>query len=201
MVLQSNPKTVSYLMENSNYCTFAQHLPKDNLHRIYHDTEYGFNCSSDNQLFEKLVLEIQQAGLSWSVVLSKREFIRKAYSNFDISIVSKYNEHEVKLMMKNKNIIRNFLKINATIYNAKQIIKIRKEYSSFKKWLDNHLHFNINEWTELFKKTFKFTGPKITKEFLMSSGYLAGAHNKNCKVYSLMLKKKPPWLINLKLKS
>ena len=188
-------------METSNYCTFAQHLPKDNLHRIYHDTEYGFNCSSDNQLFEKLVLEIQQAGLSWSVILAKREFIRKAYSNFDINVVSKYNEHEVKLMMKNKNIIRNFLKINATIYNAKQILKIRKEYLSFKKWLDLHLHFNLNEWVKLFKKTFKFTGPKITKEFLMSSGYLAGAHNKNCKVYNLILKENPPWLINLKLKS
>ena len=152
-------------MENSNYCTFAQNLPKDNLHRIYHDTEYGFNCSSDNQLFEKLVLEIQQAGLSWSVILSKREYIRKAYSNFDISIVSKYNEHEVKLMMKNKNIIRNFLKINATIYNAKQILNIRKEYSSFKKWLDHHLHFNINEWTELFKKHLNSLDQKSPKNF------------------------------------
>ena len=96
-------------MGTSNYCTFAQHLPKDNLHRIYHDTEYGFNCSSDDQLFEKLVLEIQQAGLSWSIILAKREYLRKAYSNFDISIVAKYNEHEVKLMMENKNIIRTCL--------------------------------------------------------------------------------------------
>ena len=99
------------------------------------------------------------------------------------------------------DIFRNFLKINATIYNAKQILNIQKEYLSFKKWLDHHLHFNINEWTELFKKTFKFTGPKITKEFLMSSGYLSGAHNKNCKVYNLILKENPPWLVNLKLKS
>ncbi len=188
-------------MEKSNYCTFAKDLPKGNLHKTYHDTEYGFNCNSDNQLFEKLALEIQQAGLSWSVILAKREHIRKAYSNFDISIVSKYNNYDIKLIMENKNLIRNFLKINATIYNAKQILKIRREYISFKKWLDYHLHLNLNEWTKLFKKTFKFTGPKITKEFLMSSGYLAGAHNKNCKVYSLILKKKPPWLINLKFKS
>ena len=198
MVLQSNSKTIIHMTESSNYCEYVKHMSKKNMHRKYHDTEYGFTCSTDNQLFEKLVLEIQQAGLSWSIILAKKENLKKAYSNFKIDIISKYNKHDIELLLENKNVIRNTLKIQAVIYNAKQILKIQKKHISFKNWLDKHLHLTLIEWTKLFKKTFKFTGPKITKEFLMSSGYLAGAHNKNCEVYNLIIKDNPPWLDNLK---
>lgn len=177
------------------YCGYINSLKADeyNVHREYHDTQYGFPINSDNELFERLILEINQAGLSWTTILKKQESFRKAYNNFDIKKVASYKEKEFNRLMNDAGIIRNRLKINAAIENAKTILKIQKEYGSFKIWLDKHHPKSREEWTKLFRMTFRFTGGEIVNEFLVSAGYLPDAHEKECKIYKKILKLKPKW--------
>ena len=184
-------------METSNsYCNFAYNQKEDNIHKLYHDTQYGFPIYSDNELFGRLILEINQAGLSWDIILKKQENFRIAYSNFDIKSVANYNQTDINRLLNNTGIIRNKLKINAAIYNASVIMKIKQEIGSFQLWLDHHHPKTKDQWVKLFKKTFKFTGGEITGEFLMSTGYLEGAHHKNCPIFSKVLKNNPTWYSN-----
>lgn len=166
----------------STYCQYVSNLEKDNVHRIYHDTEYGFPISNDNELFGRLLLEINQAGLSWTTILNKKANFRKAYANFEIHKIAKFNEKDITRLLNDTGIIRNKLKINAAIFNAQVILKIQEERGSFKQWLDMHHPKTREEWVKLFKKTFKFTGGEITNEFLLSTGYLAGAHESSCAI-------------------
>jgi len=143
-----------------------------NVHVHYHDHEYGFPIESDDELFGRLLLEINQAGLSWTTILNKKENFRKAYSNFNIKKVSNYNEDDRARLLSDAGIIRNKLKVNAAIENAHSILNLQNEHGSFKAWLNLHHPKTKDEWVKLFKKTFKFTGGEITNEFLLSSGYL-----------------------------
>jgi len=177
----------------NTYCEYTKNLEKGNVHKVYHDTQYGFPINSDNELFGRLILEINQAGLSWNTILIKQENFRKAYSNFDIETVANYNETERERLLNDAGIIRNKLKVNAAIHNAGVIIELQKEFGSFQNWLDHHHPKTKIEWVKLFKKTFKFTGGEITNEFLMSSGYLKGSHSENCHIYNEVLKKNPKW--------
>lgn len=165
------------------YCQFVKNLPENNVHKQYHDNEYGFPLENDNELFGRLILEINQAGLSWEIILKKKDNFRRAYSGFSIEKVAGYTDEDVSRLLADEGIIRNKLKINATIHNAGSIINLKKEYGSFKKWLDWHHPLSKGEWVKLFKKTFRFTGGEITGEFLMSTGYLEGAHDKDCIYY------------------
>ena len=167
----------------SSYCEYVQNLEKRNLHKIYHDTQYGFPVLDDNELFGRLILEINQAGLSWITVLKKQVNIKKAFSNFNIDKIANYNENDITRLLNDKGIIRNKLKINAVIYNAQKIISIQKEYGSFLNWLSNFSSYNLSDWIILFKKNFKFTGGEITKEFLLSTGIINGAHIPSCPIY------------------
>lgn len=168
---------------NNYYCNKANKLPLHHIDRIYHDTIYGFPTKSDNELFGRLILEISQAGLSWQTILKKKNSIEEAFSHFNINEISKYNNTKIQSLLNNNGIIRNKLKINAIIYNAKRITILQKEYGSFKNWLDSNIILNHYEWISLFKKNFKFTGKEITKEFLISTGYIEGAHSKQCSVF------------------
>lgn len=176
--------------ELKSYCGYVMNLDKDNVHRIYHDTAYGFPIKNDNELFERLVLEINQAGLSWNTILNKQNNFRKAYSKFNIKKVALYKEADRQRLLNDSGIIRNRLKIDAAIYNANVILQLQKEYGSFKKWLDSHHPKKKEEWVKLFKNTFHFTGGEIVNEFLMSIGYLEGAHVKECPVYRKILAEK-----------
>jgi len=182
-------------MEKPNsYCEFVEHLEESDVHRIYHDNQYGFPIDSDNELFGRLILEINQAGLSWTTILNKQENFRKAFSDFNIQKVAKYTEKDIDRLLKDPGIIRNKLKIDAAIYNAQQINSIQKGFGSFKSWLDKNHPLELEDWVKLFKKTFKFIGGEITREFLISTGYLGGAHIKNCKVFDKIIQQKPMWL-------
>tara|TARA_B110000003_G_scaffold266610_1_gene293822 strand:+ start:1345 stop:1899 length:555 start_codon:yes stop_codon:yes gene_type:complete len=184
-------------MDNQHtYCNFTKDLKKNNVHKIYHDTQYGFPVESDNELFGRLILEINQAGLSWSTILNKQKNFRKAYSNFSIKKIANYNNNERIRLLNNVGIVRNRLKIDAVIYNAQILLEIQKKFGSFQSWLNNNHPKTKNEWVILFKKTFKFTGGEITNEFLISTGYLDGAHQKNCNIYKKILKEKPKWSSN-----
>lgn len=178
-----------------SYCKAINNMKPDeqSVHKVYHDTQYGFPIDDDNELFCRLILEINQAGLSWTTILNKQEGFRKAYHNFNINKVASYKEKDFERLMNDAGIIRNRLKINAAIENAKTILVLQKEFGSFKKWLAHHHPKTREEWTKLFKSTFKFTGGEIVNEFIVSTGYLAGAHDSNCPVYKKVLKSKPLW--------
>ena len=113
-------------------------MEKENVHRIYHDTAYGFPIEDDNELFGRLILEINQAGLSWTTILNKQKNFHRAYHKFSIGKVASYNEKEIDRLLNDAGIIRNRLKINAAIENAKTILALKKEFGSFKKWIDHH---------------------------------------------------------------
>lgn len=167
----------------ASYCEYVSRLDKDNVHRIYHDTAYGVVIDSDDELFERLVLEINQAGLSWNTILNKQQNFKKAFHSFNIKKVAGYKEADRQRLLSDAGIIRNRLKIDATIHNANIILGLQKDHGSFKNWLDTHKGLSKESWVKLFKQTFKFTGGEIVNEFLMSTGYLPGAHVESCKFY------------------
>jgi DNA-3-methyladenine glycosylase I len=176
-----------------SYCEYIRKAGKDTVHKNYHDKEYGFPLLSDNELFARLILEINQAGLSWETILKKKDNFFKAFDDFDIDKVSRYSEKKIATLLQDAGIIRNRLKIEATINNAKTIKSIQKEFGSFKAWLDQHHPKTKDEWVKLFKQSFRFTGGEIVNEFLMSTAYLPGAHIESCPIYKKVLKQKPKW--------
>ena len=184
-----------------SYCEAIQ-LMKPDVHmvnKIYHDQQYGFPIHDDNELFCRLVLEINQAGLSWTTILKKQDNFRKAYDHFNIKKVAGYKDKDVQRLLNDAGIIRNRLKVHAAIENAKSIIAIQKEFGSFKQWLDLHHPKDRANWTILFKKTFRFTGGEIVNEFLVSTGYLPGAHHEHCPIYKKISKTNPSWKMDKKI--
>ena len=169
------------------YCDYIKTISGDTLtlHKDYHDNYYGFPVCDDNLLFERLMLEINQAGLNWILILKKQVNFRKAYDNFIIEKVAAYGEKDFNRLMNDPGIIRNRLKINAAIENAKVILELKKEYGSFCSWLEKNAGQmkSVEDWTKLFRRTFRFTGGEIVNEFLMSIGYLPGAHSPDCPVF------------------
>ncbi len=177
-------------------------------HGPYHDTEYGFPLSGDAELFERLILEINQAGLSWLTILKKRDAFRSAYRGFDPEVVARFGARDVKRLMGDAGIIRNRLKVEAAIANAGTLLALRKSHGSFARWLDAHQFVGAPagrrkgatrqrtkaDWVALFKQTFRFTGGEIVGEFLLSTGYLPGAHRESCPVYARVVHRKPAWL-------
>ena len=161
----------------SGYCDIAPGHP---LHGPYHDHEYGFPQREEAVLFERLLLEINQAGLSWETMLRKRDGFRAAYSGFDVDRVARYGERDRARLLADPGIIRNRLKVEAAIHNARVIQQLRDTHGGFAAWLDAHHPLPKADWVKLFKKTFRFTGGEITGEFLMSLGYLPGAHRQDC---------------------
>jgi DNA-3-methyladenine glycosylase I len=178
-----------------SYCTAIETMTdaRKALHKAYHDNHYGFPLHDDNELFGRLLMEINQAGLSWETILKKETAFRKAYHQFNIKKVAAYGEKDRQRLLEDPGIIRNRLKISAAIENAKAILALQKEYGSFEKWLESHHPKTKDEWVKLFKGTFKFTGGEIVGEFLMSIGYLPGAHTPDCKIHTKILKLRPMW--------
>ncbi|MBU1662466.1 MAG: DNA-3-methyladenine glycosylase I [Chloroflexi bacterium] len=177
----------------TTYCEYCNTHPEDTFNKPYHDTQYGFPLEDDNLLLERLILEVNQAGLSWITILKKADNFRRAYDGFDVETVAGYGVPDRARLLDDAGIIRNRLKVNAAIENARRILELRKEYGSFKGWLDTHHPRAKDEWVVLFKKNFKFVGGEIVNEFLMSTGYLPGAHDVDCPIYDIVLKQHPAW--------
>ncbi len=171
------------------YCDAAGHP----LHGPYHDHEYGFPTRDDAVLYERLCLEINQAGLSWELMLRKREAFRRAYDGFDPERVARYGAAERARLLADPGIVRNRLKVNAAIENAARILDLRESHGSFAGWLDTQNARSLDDWKRVFKRTFVFTGGQIVNEFLVSTGYLPGAHRESCPVYPRILALDPPW--------
>jgi len=174
-----------------SYCDIAAGHP---FHGPYHDEEYGFPVADDDALFERLVLEINQAGLSWLTILKKREAFHRAFRGFEIDRVARFTSAKRERLLADEGIIRNRLKVDAAIENAKRLRALRKTDGSFAAWLAAHHPRDPKEWVKLFKQTFVFTGGEITTSFLLSIGYLPGAHDETCPVYTRIAKLKPAWM-------
>ena len=172
------------------YCAFAS---SDPWHARYHDREYGFPIRSDRGLFERLALEINQAGLSWLTILKKRRGFRRAFEGFDPEVVARYGPRERRRLLADAGIIRNRLKVDAVIENARRVLLLRESHGSFARWLDAHHPRERDEWRKLFRDTFLFTGGEIVGEFLISTGYLPGAHERGCPIYARVESRNPPW--------
>jgi DNA-3-methyladenine glycosylase I len=171
-----------------SYCTAVRSASIDPCHIAYHDTEYGFPIESDDELFERLILEINQAGLSWTTILKKREGFREAYANFSIAAIAAFDEDDRARLLADARIIRNRLKVNAAIQNARVALELIAVHGSFRGWLEKYRGQDLPAWTKLFRKTFLFTGGEIVREFLVSTGYLPGAHDEDCPIFALVPK-------------
>lgn len=178
-----------------SYCTYVNSLPalEQPEHRHYHDHKYGFPIDNDDELFGRLILEINQAGLSWTTILKKEANFRKAYSDFSITAIAAYNEADRQRLLSDAGIIRNRLKVNAAIHNAAVVLQLQQSHGSFKQWIEHHHPLSKAAWVKLFKRHFTFTGGEIVGEFLMSTGYLPGAHDKDCPIYSKAIQAGAAW--------
>lgn len=174
----------------SGYCSVAPGHP---FHGPYHDREYGFPVRDDAVLLERLALEINQAGLSWLTILRKRAAFHAAFEGFDPERVARYGAAERARLLADAGIVRNRLKVDAVIANAAKVLELRATHGSFAGWLDAHHPLSKDEWCRLFKHTFRFTGGEIVGEFLVSTGYLSGAHARDCPVYEKTVAAEPPW--------
>jgi DNA-3-methyladenine glycosylase I len=173
----------------TTYCSIAPGHP---FHGPYHDTEYGFPLRSDAGLFERLVLEINPAGLSWLTILKKREAFTRAYDGFDPHVVARYGEAERTRLLNDAGIIRNRLKVDAAIHNAQRVVALIESHGSFAAWLDAQGELSKDEWVKVMKKEFRFMGGEIVGEFLMSIGRLPGAHAPDCPVATVIARGDAP---------
>lgn len=168
---------------------------KNPLYIKYHDEEWCIPNFDEHYLFEMLILESFQAGLSWECVLNKRESFREAFDEFDINKICNYNEEKVKELLENKNIIRNKLKVNASINNAKIFQEIQKAFGSFYKYLstfyDGKTIYELGKTTsklsdniskDLQKRGMKFVGSTIIYSYLQAIGIIS-SHDKECFLY------------------
>ncbi len=174
----------------STYCAIAPGHP---FHGPYHDTEYGFPLDDEAALFERLALEINQAGLSWLTVLKKREAFRAAFRGFAVDRVARFGARDEARLLADAGIIRNRLKVKAVIENARRVRRLRDSHESFAAWIAAHHPQTKAEWVKLFRREFVFTGGEIVGEFLMSIGYLPGAHAPDCPAFRRIARLKPPW--------
>jgi len=163
----------------SGYCRIAPGHP---LHGPYHDREYGFASRDETVLFERLCLEIMQAGLSWELVLKRRASLNAAFASFEVDRVARFGARDVARLLGDPGIIRNRLKVEAVIDNARRVQALRDSHGGFADWLDAHQPRDKAAWVKLFRQTFRFTGGEIVGEFLMSLGILPGAHAPDCPV-------------------
>ena len=175
--------------------------------KYYHDSEWGNPNFDENSLFEFLILETFQTGLSWRIIINKREFIKKSFSNFNIEKIAEYDIIQINNLLKNKNIIRNKLKIESTISNAKAFIKIQKKEESFSNYIWKFVNGipiqnNFKNQKEIPKQTklsmiiskdlkkrgFKFVGPIVTYSFMQAIG-LVNDHLTSCFRHKELFKK------------
>ena len=141
-----------------SYCSFCRKQDDQSIHRWYHDEVYGQMSKNDDELFGRLIMEINQAGLSWESVLNKYPDLKKAYANFSIAKIARFKDEDIEVLKSNSKIIRHELKIRSIVYNAQQILSIQKEFGTFEKWISKNRQNSIENWTRIFIKNFKFVG-------------------------------------------
>lgn len=183
-------------MKRCSWCNL-----NNKLYVKYHDEEWGKPTYDDNKLFELLLLESFQAGLSWECILNKREYFKIAFDNFDYNKISNYTEDKINSLLQNKNIIRNKLKIKAAINNSKIFIDIQKEYKTFSNYIwhftNSKIIYENNKTSsdlsdtisnDLKKRGMKFVGTTIIYSYLQAIGII-NSHEDNCYLFKKILEK------------
>jgi DNA-3-methyladenine glycosylase I len=173
------------------YCDIAPGHP---WHEPYHDQEYGFPATDDDLLFERLCLEIMQAGLTWELILRRRAGLQAAFDGFRVDTVAAYGEADRARLLADARIIRNRRKVDAVIENARRLVTIRDTHGSLHAWLAARHPLSLPEWVRVLRGTFVFMGPEVVNEFLVSLGWLPGAHREDCPVYARVAALAPPWM-------
>jgi DNA-3-methyladenine glycosylase I len=192
-------------MNKQNTCSWPGNNP---LMIAYHDKEWGIPLHDDMKIFEFLVLDAFQAGLSWSIVLKKREGFRKAFDHFDYKKIARYNEDKIHQLLKDEGIIRNQLKIRATVNNAQRFLEVQKEFGIFDKYIWQFTGNKpiVNKWNQLNqlpakstesdamskdlqKRGFKFVGSTICYAFMQAAG-MVNDHLVDCYRYQELKKLK-----------
>ena len=187
------------MVDNNTRCEWVN--GGNELYLEYHDKEWGVPLHDDRLLFELLILEGAQAGLSWATILNKREGYRKAFDDFDIAKVARYNEKRIASLLKNPAIVRNKLKVNSTVINAKCVLEIQKEFGSFDGYIWQFVGGKTiqNKWQnmsevpvstpesdamskDLKKRGFKFIGTTICYAFMQATG-MVNDHSVDCFCY------------------
>ncbi len=154
--------------------------PGDTLYERYHDKEWGVPAYTDKKIYEFLVLESFQAGLSWRTILHRRKNFAKAFANFDYTKVAKFSEREITRLMQDASIIRNKLKIVAAINNAQRFLEVRKEFGTFAKYMWSWKGDEALLWSkDLKKRGFKFLGPTVLYAHMQALG-MVNDHSKDC---------------------
>lgn len=173
------------------YCDIAPDHP---VHHAYHAYEYGFPLEHETILYERLCLEVFQAGLSWEIILKRRQALNDAFHGFDPDVLAAWGESEQETVLSDPRIIRNRRKVAAVVHNARMIVVMRGQYGSFARWIAAHHPVSLKEWVKIFRQVFVFMGPEIVNEFLMSTGWLPGAHRTTCPVFKAIEALSPPWM-------
>lgn len=193
--IRHRAKKIKSMSKKIIRCPWAGNDP---VYQEYHDKEWGVPAHDDRHLFEMLTLEGAQAGLSWITILKKREGYRKAFDNFDVQKVAKYNSRKAESLMKDAGIVRNRLKIQSTIQNAKMFIQVQQEFGSFDKYLWQFVNGKpiVNQWKtlkdfpartkesdwlskDLLKRGFKFVGSTICYAYMQAVG-MVNDHTIDC---------------------
>ena len=182
-------------MKRCNWCN-----TKNQTYVNYHDNEWCKLNTNEKYLLEMLILESFQAGLSWECVLNKREYFKEAYDNFDIDKIINYDNKKINELINNQNIIRNKLKIEASINNARIFKEIEKEYNTFYNYLttftNNKIYYETNKTSselsdniskDLTNRGMKFVGTKIIYSYLQAIGIIY-SHDKDCFMYKIEMK-------------
>ncbi|HSV29315.1 MAG TPA: DNA-3-methyladenine glycosylase I, partial [Candidatus Omnitrophota bacterium] len=134
------------------------------------------------------------AGLSWEIVLKKRAALVRAFEGFEPATVAAYGDDQVARLLSDASIIRNRRKIAACIENARRLVALSARHGSFAAWIHAHHPLSKDEWVKLFKQTFVFMGGEVVNEFLMSIGYLPGAHREDCPAFARITPHRPAWM-------
>jgi DNA-3-methyladenine glycosylase I len=158
-------------------CAWAQATPEL---RKYHDQEYGFPVKQPQACFERLVLEMFQAGLSWRTILAKRQAFRRAFANFSPKKVAAFTSRDIQRLLADRNIIRNRLKIKAAVKNASAFLKLSGRPGGFGAFMRSLPLHDPDATLRAFRLQFDFMGPKIVEEFLRSTGYWPVSHEPGC---------------------
>lgn len=174
-----------------SYCDIAPGHP---FHGPYHDLEYGFPTTCETVLFERLCLEIFQAGLSWELMLKRRAGLNDAFAGFDVDTLAQWTGEDVTRLLGDVRIIRNRRKVEAVLENARRVQRLRQTDGGFAAWIKANSPKTKADWVKTFKARFVFTGPEVVGEFLMSISVLPGAHLESCPAYTRIKDLPNPWV-------
>ena len=178
------------------YCDWCRSGNATDIHIHHHDLEHGIPPDNDNQLFSRLCYEVLQAGLSWDIILKRRDGLHAVWHDFDVQTIARLSDEDIAVIASDVRNIRHGQKAFAIRHNAQAFEALAMEHGSARAWLYGLGETDPKVWQKLFKARFKFTGATIQDEFLMGTGVRIGAHGEECPRYAVALAAGAPWAVH-----